>query len=289
MNKILSKVNEETVLFMDIECVRRSKELDINSREFDLFQKKTRDRATDEYLTSEEVLEKYKKRAALKMCYNKIISVSVGFIHNKEAHIKCLWGEEEDIIKQFCEIASRFEYMCFSNGIAFDLPMLINNGYRYFNVSEVLPDRFMTSGKKQWNLDRLLDLQEIFRGTHYEPNSLDEICYHFNLPSPKTDLEGSMVSDEYWENGIEKIVEYNKQDVFACMNLFKKMRFQPIFQDFIDKNKVKSNVVHNEKNILQKIVNEEPVQNIEVKKLIKKAEDARQAGKPIVDLVNRYS
>lgn len=236
MNQTIKKVNQEKILFMDIEDVRRSKELDINSREFELFRKKTRNRETDEYLSDNEVILEYQKKAALKMCYTKIVCIGVGFIKGEEVHIKSLEGTEEEVIKQFCTIAQNFDYMCFSNGIAFDLPMVINNGYRYFDVCEVLPDRFITSGKKQWNLDRLLDLQEIFKGTHYYASSLDEMCYHFDLASPKTDLEGSQVSDEYWNNGIEKISKYVKQDVFACVNLFKKMRFEQPFETFIDKN-----------------------------------------------------
>jgi uncharacterized protein YprB with RNaseH-like and TPR domain len=170
------------------------------------------------------------------MCYTKIVCIGVGFIKDGQVHIKSLEGTEEEVIKQFCTIAQNFDYMCFSNGIAFDLPMVINNGYRYFDVCEVLPDRFITSGKKQWNLDRLIDLQEVFKGTHYYASSLDEMCYHFDLPSPKSDLDGSQVSDEYWNNGIEKISKYVKQDVFACVNLFKKMRFEQPFEAFIDKN-----------------------------------------------------
>lgn len=236
MNQTIKKVNQEKVLFMDIEDVRRTKELDTVSREFELFRKKTRNRETDEFLSNEQVVLEYQKKAALKMCYTKIACIGVGFIKDGEVHIKSLEGTEEEVIKQFCNIAQSFDYMCFSNGIAFDLPMVINNGYRYFDVCEVLPDRFITSGKKQWNLDRLLDLQEVFKGTHYYASSLDEMCYHFDLPSPKTDLDGSQVSDEYWNNGIEKISKYVKQDVFACVNLFKKMRFEQPFEVFIDKN-----------------------------------------------------
>lgn len=236
MNQTIKRVNQEKVLFMDIEDVRKVKELTKDSREFELFRKKTRNRETDEFLSDEEVILEYQKKAALKMCYTKIICIGVGFIKDSEVHIKSLEGTEEEVIKQFCTIAQSFEYMCFSNGIAFDLPMVINNGYRYFDVCEVLPDRFVTSGKKQWNLDRLIDLQEVFKGTHYYASSLDEMCYHFGLPSPKTDLEGSQVSDEYWNNGIEKISKYVKQDVFACVNLFKKMRFEQPFETFIDKN-----------------------------------------------------
>lgn len=238
MNQTIKKVNQESILFIDIEDVRRTKELDVNSKEFELFQRKTRNVATDELLAEDEVIEQYNKRAALKMCYTKIVSIGVGFIKGDEVHIKSLEGTEEEIIKQFCNIAKSFDYLCGSNIIAFDLPMIVNNGYRYFDVCEVLPDRYITSGKKVWNLDRILDLQEIFKGTHYVPSSLDEMCYHFNIPSPKTDMDGSMVSEEYWNNGVEKINDYVKLDVFASINVFRKMRFQEHYTNFINKNKV---------------------------------------------------
>lgn len=273
MNQTIKKVNQEKILFMDIEDVRRNKELDVNSREFELFRKKTRNRETDEYSSDNDIISEYQKKAALKMCYTKIVCIGVGFIKNGEVHVKSLEGTEEEVIKHFCTIAQNFDYMCFSNGIAFDLPMVINNGYRYFDVCEILPDRFITSGKKVWNLDRLLDLQEIFKGTHYYASSLDEMCYHFDLPSPKTDLEGSQVSDEYWNNGIEKISKYVKQDVFACVNLFKKMRFEQPFEAFIDKNQnttIEPFVV--ELPLLQKIYTSgsfsEEIKN-EVKELVK--------------------
>ena len=178
MNQTIKKVNQEKILFMDIEDVRRSKELDINSREFELYRKKTRNRETDEYLPNDEVVKEYQKKGALKMCYTKIVCIGVGFIKDGEVHIKSLEGTEEEVIRQFCTIAQNFDYMCFSNGIAFD------------------------------------------------------------LPSPKSDLDGSQVSDEYWNNGLEKISKYVKQDVFACVNLFKKMRFEQPFETFIDKNEL---------------------------------------------------
>ena len=238
MNQTIKRINEEKVLFFDLEVVRRNKELDINSKEFELFQKKTRNKETDELLPNNEVIEQYNKRAALKMCYTKIVSIGVGFIKDGEVHIKSLEGDEESLLKQFCNIANSFDYVCGANILAYDLPMVAVNGMRYFDVPETLVDRFLTSGKKPWNLDRCLDLMDIFKGTHYANTSLDEMCYHFGIPSPKTDLDGSMVSNEYWENGVEKINKYVKEDVFASINVFKKMRFENIFTNFIDKNEV---------------------------------------------------
>lgn len=253
MNLTIKKINEERVLFFDLEVVRRSKDLDINSKEFELFQKKTRNRDTDELLPDDEVLEQYNKRAALKMCYTKVVSVGVGFIKGGEVHIKALEGDEESILKQFCAIANTFDYVCGANILGYDLPMVAVNGMRYFDVPLLLVDRFLTSGKKPWNLDRCLDLMDIFKGTHYANTSLDEMCYHFEIPSPKTDLDGSMVSNEYWENGVDRINSYVKQDVFAGINIFKKMRFEPIFEDFIDKNEITTSKEAEELPILEKL------------------------------------
>jgi hypothetical protein len=236
MNQTIKKINQEKILFFDLEVVRKSKELDINSKEFELFQKKTRNRETDELLPDNQVVEEYAKRAALKMGYMKVVSVGVGFIKDNEVHIKSLSGEEDKILKQFCTIANSFDYVCGVNILAYDLPVVAVNGSKYFDITENLVDRFITSGKKPWNLDRVIDLIDVFKGTHYANTSLDEMCYHFDLPSPKTDLDGSMVSEEYWTNGVEKIDKYVKQDVFASVNLFKKMRFEQPFESFIDKN-----------------------------------------------------
>jgi len=236
MNQTFKRINEERVLFFDLEVARKSKELDVNSREFELYQKKIRNKETEELLPDLEVVEEYRKKAALKMGYTKIVSIGVGFIKGEELHIKALEGTEEELIEQFCKIANSFDYVCGINILGYDLPITVNNGMKYFDMTEILSDRFITSGKKPWNLDRVLDLMDIFKGTHYSNSSLDELCFHFGIESPKSDLDGSKVSEEYWTNGIVKINKYVKQDVFASVNLFKKMRFEKVFEDFIDKN-----------------------------------------------------
>lgn len=236
MNQTIKKVNQEQVLFFDLEVVRKNKELDVNSKEYELFRKKIRNKETDELLPQEEVLEQYNRKGALKMCYMKVVSVGVGFIKDGKVHIKALEGDEESILRQFCTIANSFDYVAGANILGYDLPVVAVNGMKYFDVPSNLVDRFITGGKKPWNLDRCLDLMDIFRGTHYANTSVDEMCYHFDLPSPKTEIDGSQISEEYWNNGLEKINKYVKQDVFANINIFKKMRFEEPFETFIDKN-----------------------------------------------------
>lgn len=238
MNQTLKKINEESILFFDIEDIRQSKELIEGSTEFKLYRKKIRNKETDELPSVEETKENYKKRGALKMCYTKIVSIGVGFIKDGQVHIKALEGTEEEVIKQFCTIANSFDYICGANIIAFDIPMIIVNGMRYFNVSEHLNDKYITSGKKPWELKSIIDLLDQFRGTHYGNSSVDEMCFHFGLESSKSEIDGSMVSDDYWENGVDKINIYVKKDVFANINIFKKMRFEQPFETFIDKNEL---------------------------------------------------
>lgn len=243
MTKDFQKINPTDVLFFDIEVVRRNKELEIDSLEYDLFQKKTRNRDTDEVLTDDELQEEYRKRAALKMGYQKVVSIGVGMIRDGQVHIKALLGEEDEIIKEFCSIANNFTYVSGFNILGFDLPVLINCGWRYYNMTELLKDPFITNGKKPWNLDKTLCLMEMFKGTHYYNSSLEEVCYHFGIPSPKDDIDGSQVSEVYYTEGISRIQEYVKKDVLADINIFQKMRGDEIFTEFIDKTEAKEDLV----------------------------------------------
>ena len=236
MNKNFQKIKIEEVLFFDAEIVRKNKQLTIDSREYELYQKKTRDRTTDEFLTDEELVLDYDKRAALKRTYNKVITIGVGFVKDDVVYIKDISGDEEKVIRDFVQIANQFKYCCSFNGIAFDLPMIVGNGMKYFNIAEELKDQFNPSGKKQWNLDYCIDLLEVFKGTHYYSNSLDEVCYHFNIPTPKDDISGSEVSEVFYKEGVERIRAYVKKDVLANINIFRRMQFKDIFTEFVDRS-----------------------------------------------------
>ena len=289
MNQTLKKINEESILFFDIEDIRQSKELIEGSTEFKLYRKKIRNKETDELPSVEETKENYKKRGALKMCYTKIVSIGVGFIKDGQVHIKALEGTEEEVIRQFCTIANSFDYICGANIIAFDIPMIIVNGMRYFNVSEHLNDKYITSGKKPWELKSIIDLLDQFRGTHYGNSSVDEMCFHFGLESSKSEIDGSMVSDEYWNNGVDKINIYVKKDVFANINIFKKMRFEQPFETFIDKNELTTvEPFTEEQPLLQKIYATKAVtkeDKEQLKEILKKNKISKREKEIVFDLI----
>lgn len=274
MNNNLKKINEESILFFDLESAKNTKDLDPKSKEYALFNNKFNKSGE---LTEQGVIDLYNDKAPLTMCYNRIVSVGVGFIKQGKLYIKSIDGEESEIIKEFCSIANNFDYLCGLNIESFDTPMLYNNGYRYFDMSSLLMDKFVTSNKKPWELDKsFIDLMKYFKGTHFMNSSIDEICYHFGIESPKTDMDGSMVSHEFWTNGVEKISKYVKQDVLAAVNIFKRMRWEDAFTTYTDRTNV--TIKQKEQTVLEKLYDTKNLSN-EVKTLIKDLADKNKLTK----------
>jgi len=274
MNNNLKKVNEEGILFFNVETSKNTKDLDPTSKEFQLFNNKFNKSGE---LTEQEVIDLYNDKAPLTMCYNRIVSVGVGFIKNGELYVKSIDGEESEIIREFCSIANNFDYLCGLNIKSFDIPMLYNNGYRYFDMTTLLSNKFIPSGVKPWDLDKsYICLMETFKNTHFMNSSVDEICYHFGIESPKTDMDGSMVSHEFWTNGVEKISKYVKQDVLAAVNIFRKMRWQDTFSSFVDRTNIVTKP--KEQTVLEKLYDTKDLSN-EVRTLIKDLVDKKKLTK----------
>jgi len=253
MNKKFKNLNIEECCFFDIETTSQNEELDLNSKEFELWQWKNRDKVTGEFLTDVELQELYKKTAALKIGYNKIVTIGVGFVRDGEVRIKSLSGSEEDIIKQFCKIINNFKYAVTFNGILFDMPVIVTNGNKYFDISSELKDDFNTSQKKEWHLEKHQDLMAVVKGSHYNNISFDEACYMFGVESPKDDIKGSEVTKTYYSGGIDRIRNYVKKDVFALVQLFRALRHEDKFENFVDVDGDKTEEVN--QTLLQELYN----------------------------------
>ena len=236
MNTYFKNVPEENVLFFDIETIR---EYDVlPPKQLEVYKYKIRNKDTDEIPSDEEAQEDYKKRGGLKIGWNKIVAIGVGYIHKGEVRIQSLKGDsEEQILKDFFKIthSSKFDYICGFNILPFDLPMcnfraLVNK----IDVSELMNPNFNVSGKKPWELKAVIDLMDVLRGTHYANVSLEETCMFLNIPTSKNDIKGSQVSEAWYNNEADRIYNYVKQDVLATINVFRRARFQDIFLEFRD-------------------------------------------------------
>jgi 3'-5' exonuclease len=222
MTQDLLKFKEDKLIFLDIETVAGNEELDENSEEFGIFSWKMRNKDTDEELPVEEVKALYKRKAALYPAHAKIVCITVGFILKNTIVLKTYRGEEEDLLRDFVDTMVLNKDMTFVIWNApFDMPMIRK---RFFinKLRNYLPDDMGNdSMKKPWTLKGILDLMDVWKGIGFYNESMAEVAWAMGLPSPKEDLNGSMVTKAYYDGEEDRVVAYNQVDVKTLINIYR--------------------------------------------------------------------
>ena len=69
-------------------------------------------------------------------------------------------------------------------------------------------------------------------GDYKNYTSLDLLTYVFDIPTPKDDIDGSMVAEVYYEDqNLERIVSYCEKDVVATIQLFRRYQGNPLISE----------------------------------------------------------
>ena len=69
-----------------------------------------------------------------------------------------------------------------------------------------------------------LDLWDVLGRGGAGPSKLEVICWALGIESPKDAMDGSMVAPAYARGEIEKIAEYNANDVRATCEVYRRTR-----------------------------------------------------------------
>jgi len=230
---MLNDLRLENVLFLDIETVPASSEFnDLTNEEKKLWEKKAEIlRRNDPETTADELYS----RAGIYSEFGKIICISCGFANGKEFRIKSFYGDDESILlEEFAHMLNKHYdteryLLCGHNGKEFDFPyisrrMLIN-GIK-------LPNILNMAGKKPWEI-RHLDTMELWKfGDFKHFTSLELLASVFKIPTPKDDIDGSMVGYVYWkENDLQRIVTYCQKDVLTVAQLLRRYLGLPLISD----------------------------------------------------------
>lgn len=225
----------EKILFLDIETVPlvyHFSDMDDTSKE--LFETKNRFQITNE----KDVSQVYNERGSILSEFGKIVCISVGMVHNtqlgKTIRIKSYaHDDEETLLKQFKTLLddhySKGENLCGHNSKEFDIPyicrrMLIN-GIK-------LPEVLNIAGKKPWDIHHI-DTMELWKfGDYKSYTSLALLCHVFKIPTPKNDISGADVARVYYEEqDLERIKIYCEKDVIALIQLYLRMKGEPLIED----------------------------------------------------------
>ena len=230
---MLANVKDEDILFLDIETVPEKQTFDELSDDFKQFWEKKSAYFRKENESASDVYQ----RAGIYAEFGKIICISAGFINTmngeKKFRVKSFYGEEKELLTAFSQMLEKFTRrsnevnLCAHNGKEFDFPyiarrMLIN-GLKLPHILDV-------AGKKPWEV-KFLDTLELWKfGDYKHYTSLSLLTSVFNIPSPKDDIDGSMVADVFYEkNELERIVIYCEKDVLAVVQLYLRFKGEKIF------------------------------------------------------------
>jgi hypothetical protein len=221
---MLDDIKIEDLLFIDIETVSCEADFDkVSPKLQDLWEKKS-----NYFRNEEQTASDVYGRAGIYSEFGKVVCISTGVIvrqaGEKHFKVKSYYGhDEKQLLADFGEMLDRFcskptKNLCAHNGKEFDLPyiarrMLIN-GLK-------LPKALNIAGKKPWEI-KFIDTMELWKfGDYKHYTSLALLCEIFNIPTPKDDIDGSMVGHVYWEeDDLERIAIYCEKDILATAQLF---------------------------------------------------------------------
>ncbi|WP_346983574.1 3'-5' exonuclease [Chryseobacterium sp. POE27] len=225
----------ERILFIDIETVPRSGAWEeLSEAEQMLWDKKTKFQRKDEISAGEF----YSERAGVMAEFGKIICITIGMLEkNDTLKIKSFAGDDEKkILMEFGEIFNsprlKDVILCAHNGKEFDFPWIA----RRFLINGIMPPvPFQMFGKKPWEIPHI-DTMELWKFGDYKSFvSLELLAHLFGIPTPKDDIDGSMVSSIYYiEKDLQRIVDYCEKDVLTLANIFRRMRQEDLLKRYIN-------------------------------------------------------
>jgi len=187
-----------------------------------------------------ETVETIYDRAAIYAEFGKVICISCGLLQgsggDKKLTIKSYYGnDEKTLLKEFADTLVKWwtspeKSLCAHNGKEFDYPYMcrrmIINGVQ-------VPEVLKLHGKKPWEVKHLMDTMEMWKfGDYKSYTSLKLLAHVLGVPSPKDDIDGSMVNQVYWkEKNLERIATYCQKDVITLTQILLRMHCEPLLQD----------------------------------------------------------
>jgi len=227
---MLENIPLTNILFLDIETVPQHSSFDDVPKGIQqLWEKKSKYLIKDDKESPDSIY----RQAGIYAEFGKVVCISCGYFSaDRKLRIKSFYGDDEkNVLTEFSEMLSKFfsktdKMLCAHNGKEFDFPFLA----RRMVINNVpLPAVLNTPGKKPWEVNHL-DTLELWKFGDYKSfTSLLLLATVLGVPTPKDDIDGSMVWDVYWnEKNLERIVTYCQKDVLTIAQIFLRFRHEEL-------------------------------------------------------------
>lgn len=229
-------MNFNNILFLDIETVAQYESYHHMPDDWkDLWDHKAnliiRNKETE---TPETVYN----RAGIYAEFGKIVCISCGCIQghgeNKKLVIKSFAQEDETkLLQEFADMMKKWsndptKSLCAHNGKEFDYPYICR---RMIINGVAIPEALQIAGRKPWEV-RHLDTMEMWKfGDYKNYTQLKLLAHVLGIPSPKDDIDGSMVNTVYWEGkDVQRIAIYCQKDVVTLAQVLLRMHCEPLIK-----------------------------------------------------------
>lgn len=231
---MFNKIPLDHILFLDIETVPEQPsfdKLDVTTQQ--LWEHKSQYQRKDEFSA-----EEFYERAGIWAEFGKIICISVGYFTLPEStrsfRLTTFHGDEGKLLLDFKTLLNEHfnhskNVLCAHNGKEFDFPYIAR---RMIIHGITLPQKLDLFGKKPWEIPHI-DTMELWKfGDYKHYTSLKLMAHVLGIPSPKEDIDGSMVRVVYYkEKNLPRIVTYCELDVLTTAQVFLKLRNLPLLKD----------------------------------------------------------
>ncbi len=230
----MAEYDLSNILVFDIETVSQEAEYSSTSERIQKLWDLKHERIGKE---DEESPDSY-ERAGIYAEFGKVVCISAGiFIPNGGKYslrTKSFYGDDEKkLLSDFSEMLNKSFYqankvLCGHNIREFDVPYLCRrmliNGLK-------LPKILQIQGKKPWEINQLDTMQMWKFGDFKAYTSLNLLAAVFDIPTPKDDIDGSMVGKVYWEEkDLNRIAVYCEKDVVTSAQVLLKLLGLPLIE-----------------------------------------------------------
>jgi uncharacterized protein YprB with RNaseH-like and TPR domain len=231
---MLENIKPEEILFLDIETVPVSPTL----KNLDPSMKILWDKKSLHFRKEDETADDVYQRAGIYAEFGKIICISVGLLNGKNPYgfrLKSFFGDDEKtLLTEFSAMLLKYSknkdiLLCAHNGKEFDYPYIAR---RMVINALLIPEILDNAGKKPWEV-KLLDTMELWKfGDYKSYTSLELLSSILGIPSPKDDIDGSMVADIYWkDHNLKRIVQYCEKDVLTVAQILLRFKNEPVIRN----------------------------------------------------------
>jgi len=234
---MIAKMPLENFLIIDIETVSAQKDFGALQEDWKKLWEEKIQHSLPENLTADEY---YPLRAGVMAEFAKVICISMAYFkkdgNNYQLRVKSFYGhDEKELLQNFIKTVDQLELSnnrwCFTghNIKEFDIPFICR---RLLINGLSIPVYLNFQNMKPWETNMVDTFQYWRFGDYKNFTSLKLLAAAMNVPSPKDDIDGSMVGEVYWQqNDVERIAIYCQKDVCTVANIILRFKALPLLNE----------------------------------------------------------